>query len=162
MRRAAPRMISGRGRRFAERAARTSHRVACSALKHTHEKVGDHWEPKQQPGPSDEQAEGGEGTDRHTAGGVDANASKAHSRSRRYRDGYLDITSSAEPRSRQRLPAWTELLGAHGACADRVRVELDRVLRVLRVLERCLCGAHRPREAHHRCDDHEGEGGEDR
>ena len=82
MRRAAPRMISGRGRRFAERAARTSHRVACSGLKHTHEKVGDHWEPKEQPGeqpgPSDEQAEGGEGTDRPTAGGVDANASKAH------------------------------------------------------------------------------------
>jgi hypothetical protein len=71
-------MISGRWRSFAERAARASHRVAHSALKHTHEKVGDHWEPKEQPGPSDEQAEGGEGTDRPTAGGVDANASKAH------------------------------------------------------------------------------------
>jgi len=55
-----------------------AHRVAYSALKHTHEKVGDHWEPKEQPGPSDEQAEGGAGTDRPTAGGVDANASKAH------------------------------------------------------------------------------------
>ena len=55
-----------------------AHRVAYSALKHTHEKVGDHWEPKEQPGPSDEPAEGGAGTDRPTAGGVDANASKAH------------------------------------------------------------------------------------
>ena len=56
-----------------------AHRVAFSALKHTHEKVGDRWEPKERrPGPSDEQAEGGVGTDRPTAGGVDANASKKH------------------------------------------------------------------------------------
>jgi cation transport regulator ChaB len=55
-----------------------AHRVAFSALKHTHEKVGDHWEPKDQPGPSDAQAEGGVDTDRPTAGGVDANASKKH------------------------------------------------------------------------------------
>jgi cation transport regulator ChaB len=55
-----------------------AHRVAFSALKHTHEKVGDRWQPKERPGPSDEQAEGGVGTDRPTAGGVDANASKKH------------------------------------------------------------------------------------
>jgi cation transport regulator ChaB len=55
-----------------------AHRVAFSALKHTHEKVGDHWEPKERRGPSDEQAEGGVDTDRPTAGGVDANASKKH------------------------------------------------------------------------------------
>ncbi len=55
-----------------------AHRVAYSALKHTHEKVGDHWEPKDHKGPSDAQAEGGAGTDRPTAGGVDANASKKH------------------------------------------------------------------------------------
>ena len=57
-----------------ERAART----AFASLKHTHEKVGDHWEPKEEYGPSDAQAEGGVDTDRETAGGVDANASKAH------------------------------------------------------------------------------------
>ncbi len=57
-----------------ERAART----AFSALKHTHEKVGDHWEPKEEYGPSDAQAEGGRDTDRPTAGGVDARASKKH------------------------------------------------------------------------------------
>jgi len=55
-----------------------AHRVAYSALKHTHEKVGDHWEPKEESGPSDAQAEGGRDTDRETAGGVNANATKDH------------------------------------------------------------------------------------
>lgn len=55
-----------------------AHRTAYSALKHSYEKVGDHWEPKDSPGPSDAQAEGGRGTDRETAGGVDANATKEH------------------------------------------------------------------------------------
>jgi hypothetical protein len=57
---------------------RRANQVAFSALKHTHEKVGDHWEPKESYGPSDAQAEGGRDTDRPTAGGVDANASKKH------------------------------------------------------------------------------------
>jgi len=55
-----------------------AHRTALSALKHSFEKVGDHWEPKEQRGPSDAQAAGGVDTDRPTAGGVDANASKRH------------------------------------------------------------------------------------
>jgi hypothetical protein len=55
-----------------------ANRTAFSALKHTHEKVGDHWEKKAQKGPSDAQAAGGRGTSRKTAGGVDANASKKH------------------------------------------------------------------------------------
>ena len=56
-----------------------AHRTAFSALKHTHEKVGDHWEPKQEYGPSDEQAaRGNRDTDLPSAGGVDANASKTH------------------------------------------------------------------------------------
>ena len=55
-----------------------AHRTAYSALKHSYEKVGDHWEPKDSPGPSDAQAEGGPDTDRETAGGVDANATKDH------------------------------------------------------------------------------------
>jgi cation transport regulator ChaB len=59
-----------------------AHRTAFSALKHTYEKVGDHWEPKEQRGPSDAQA-GQRGAaarnrPRHTAEGVDANASKQH------------------------------------------------------------------------------------
>ncbi len=55
-----------------------AHRTAYAALKHTHEKVGDHWEPKEKNGPSDARAEGGAGSSQDTAGGVDANASKAH------------------------------------------------------------------------------------
>ena len=55
-----------------------ANRVAFAALKHTHEKVGDHWEPKEENGPSDAQAAGNRDTDRPTAGGVDANASKQH------------------------------------------------------------------------------------
>jgi cation transport regulator ChaB len=57
---------------------RRAHQVAYSALKHTHEKVGDRWEPKDEKGPSDRQAEGGRDTNLETAGGVNANASKAH------------------------------------------------------------------------------------
>ncbi|WP_432496539.1 ChaB family protein [Kineococcus auxinigenes] len=57
---------------------RRAHQTAYAALKHTHEKVGDHWEPKDHAGPSDAQAEGGRDTDRETAGGVDANATKEH------------------------------------------------------------------------------------
>ncbi|MBW0115374.1 ChaB family protein [Pseudonocardia abyssalis] len=54
-------------------------RAAFASLKHTHEKVGDHWEPKDGNGPSDEQAERGSvDTDLPTAGGVDANATKEH------------------------------------------------------------------------------------
>ena len=30
-----------------------AHRTAFAAVKHTFEKVGDHWEPKEEPGPSD-------------------------------------------------------------------------------------------------------------
>jgi hypothetical protein len=59
-----------------------AHRTAFAALKHTHEKVGDHWEPKDHKGPSDQQAAKGGAAARkgenETAGGVDANATKAH------------------------------------------------------------------------------------
>jgi cation transport regulator ChaB len=55
-----------------------AHRVAFAALKHTHEKVGDHWERKDHKGPSDAKAAGGRDTKAETKGGVDANASKAH------------------------------------------------------------------------------------
>ena len=56
-----------------------SHRTAFAALKHSFEKVGDHWEPKSKRGPSDAQAakRRPRGSGR-TAEGVDANASKAH------------------------------------------------------------------------------------
>lgn len=58
-----------------------AHRTAFSALKHEYEKVGDHWEGKGRKGPSDKQAKRSTPSSRKsgdTAGGVDANASKAH------------------------------------------------------------------------------------
>ena len=60
-----------------------AHRIALSSLKHSFEKVGDHWEAKAEKGPSDAQAARPSGRakiskPRDTAGGVDANASKKH------------------------------------------------------------------------------------
>jgi cation transport regulator ChaB len=55
-----------------------AHRTAFAAVKHSFEKVGDHWEPKDAKGPSDAKAAGGRDTKAKTAGGVDANASKEH------------------------------------------------------------------------------------
>ena len=56
-----------------------AHRVAYSAVKHSFEKVGDHWEPKEKRGPSDQLAEGGGAQNSgQSAEGVDANASKKH------------------------------------------------------------------------------------
>jgi cation transport regulator ChaB len=56
-----------------------AHRTAFSAVKHSFEKVGDHWEPKGKKGPSDAQAaKSNRAKPGRTAGGVDANASKSH------------------------------------------------------------------------------------
>lgn len=58
-----------------------AHRTAFAALKHSYEKVGDHWEAKGEKGPSDKQAEKTGAAARKggtTAEGVDANASKKH------------------------------------------------------------------------------------
>jgi cation transport regulator ChaB len=56
-----------------------AHRVAYDALKHSFEKVGDHWEPKSQKGPSDSRARsGGPNPTGRSAEGVDANSSKKH------------------------------------------------------------------------------------
>lgn len=56
-----------------------AHRVAYSAVKHSYEKVGDHWEKKNRTGPSDERARsGGPNATGATAEGVNANATKGH------------------------------------------------------------------------------------
>ncbi|MFD8564716.1 ChaB family protein [Streptosporangium canum] len=55
-----------------------AHRTAFAALKHSFEKVGDHWEPKAEKGPSDAQAARSTPKRGKTAEGVDANASKQH------------------------------------------------------------------------------------
>ena len=59
---------------------RRSHQTAFASLKHSFEKVGDHWEPKERKGPSDARAamgRPGEGAP-PTAEGVDTNASRDH------------------------------------------------------------------------------------
>src|SRR5438105_10862537 len=62
-----------------------AHRVAYSAVKHSFEKVGDHWEPKDHKGPSDPRAERGGAAARRgegkTFGGVDV---LGHSRQELY------------------------------------------------------------------------------
>jgi cation transport regulator ChaB len=74
-----------------------AHRTAFSALKHSYEKVGDHWEPKDRKGPSDAQAARSAPSSRRsgpTAGGVDANASKAH---------LMDLAKRLDVRGRSRM-----------------------------------------------------------
>jgi hypothetical protein len=72
-----------------------SHRTAFAAVKHSFEKVGDHWEPKGRKGPSDEQAAGGGPARRTpTAGGVDANAPKDH---------LLQVAKKLDVRGRSRM-----------------------------------------------------------
>jgi cation transport regulator ChaB len=48
-----------------------AHRTALASLKHSFEKVGDHWEPKAKKGPSDERAKRGQRPGGESAGGVD-------------------------------------------------------------------------------------------
>jgi cation transport regulator ChaB len=51
-----------------------AHRVAWGAVKHSFEKRGDHWEPKDERGPSDDRAAiGGSSTRGASYGGVDVN-----------------------------------------------------------------------------------------
>ncbi|HET6965148.1 MAG TPA: ChaB family protein [Acidimicrobiales bacterium] len=59
-----------------------AHRTAYSSLKHNFEKVGDHWEPKDHKGPSDERAkQSGSNARGRTAGGVDV---EGHSKKELY------------------------------------------------------------------------------
>lgn len=55
-----------------------AHRTAFAALKHDYEKVGDRWEKKAEPGPSDDKAAGGADSSAETEDGVNANAPKTH------------------------------------------------------------------------------------
>jgi hypothetical protein len=80
-----------------------AHRTAYASLKHSFEKVGDHWEPKARRGPSDAQAARGRNArPTKTAGGVDANASKAH---------LMEVAKRLDIRGRSRMTK-TELVDA--------------------------------------------------
>ncbi len=74
-----------------------AHRTAYAALKHSFEKVGDHWEAKESKGPSDTQAARTGSAARRggrTAEGVDANASKEH---------LLEVARRLDVRGRSRM-----------------------------------------------------------
>jgi cation transport regulator ChaB len=89
-----------------------AHRTAFAALKHSYEKVGDHWEAKAEKGPSDPQAARSGARARRggrTAGGVDANASKAH---------LYDIAKRLGVEGRSRMSK-QELVEAIGRANDR-------------------------------------------
>src|SRR5215212_5444128 len=89
-----------------------AHRTAFSSLKHSFEKVGDHWEPKEEKGPSDEQAAQSvprSRRSRRTAGGVDANASKAH---------LMEVAKKLDVKGRSRMKK-DELVEAIGKANNR-------------------------------------------
>jgi cation transport regulator ChaB len=89
-----------------------AHRTAFSSLKHSFEKVGDHWEEKDEKGPSDAQAaRSGKSARRArpTAGGVDANASKAH---------LMDIARKLDVKGRSTMTK-DELVEAIGKANNR-------------------------------------------
>ena len=89
-----------------------AHRTAFAAVKHSFEKVGDHWEPKEEKGPSDAQAaKSGRAARRggRTAGGVDANATKAH---------LMDVAKRLDVKGRSRMSK-DELVEAIQKANDR-------------------------------------------
>ncbi|MEO3819698.1 ChaB family protein [Plantactinospora sp. B24E8] len=72
-----------------------AHRTAFAAVKHSFEKVGDHWEAKGRKGPSDAQtARRRPAGSTGTAGGVDANATKEH---------LMDVARRLDVRGRSRM-----------------------------------------------------------
>ncbi|PZT70663.1 cation transport regulator ChaB [Streptomyces sp. SW4] len=81
-----------------------AHRVAYGALKHTYEKVGDHWERKEggRKGPSDPQSGRPRGRGGRSGEGVDEKATKQH---------LYDIAKRLGVEGRSRMSR-EELLGA--------------------------------------------------
>jgi cation transport regulator ChaB len=96
-----------------------AHRVAFGALKHSFEKVGDHWEPKEggRKGPSDPQSARPRQVGGRSGEGVDEQASKQHlyelakrldipGRSRMSRDELLAALRKANrSKTRQKQPS---------------------------------------------------------
>ncbi|WP_432545203.1 ChaB family protein [Kineococcus sp. SYSU DK002] len=91
--------------------AERANRVAWGAVKHTHEKVGDHWQPKEggRRGPSDPQSEGSVDTHRRSSGGVDEHATKEH---------LLGLARELDVRGRSRMTK-AELVEAIRKANDR-------------------------------------------
>jgi cation transport regulator ChaB len=71
-----------------------AHRVAWSAVKHSFEKRGDHWEPKAERGPSDDRsADGGPNAQGASYGGVDVNGKTKHELADEARAAGVHVTS---------------------------------------------------------------------
>ena len=96
-----------------------ANRVAWGAVKHTHEKVGDHWEPKDSYGPSDDHAAQGRTSPAPTAEGVDANASKQH---------LYDVAKRLDVRGRSRMTAVTSRMCSPLALATANRFSVGERL----------------------------------
>ncbi len=96
---------------------RRANQTAFAALRHSFEKVGDHWEPKSRRGPSDRAAAMPRTQRRpRSRGGVDANASLAHlkelarrleipGRSRMNKNELVDAIQKANARETRRSRA---------------------------------------------------------
>ena len=91
-----------------------AHRTAFSALKHQYEKVGDHWELKDEKGPSDE---GALSRDGDTQGGVNANATKKH---------LMDVAKRLDVSGRSRMTKDELVEAIQKANARESRKSLDR------------------------------------
>ena len=72
-----------------------AHRTAYAALKHSFEKVGDHWERKDRKGPSDDRAASSGRDGGETAGGVDV---RGHTK-----DELYDRAKRLDVRGRSRM-----------------------------------------------------------
>jgi cation transport regulator ChaB len=98
-----------------------AHRTAFAALKHSFEKVGDHWEPKDDKGPSDPQAaKGGRAARRsssRTYGGVDVEG--------RTKDELLDQARRLDVRGRSSMTK-DELGAAIAKANDRATARARR------------------------------------
>jgi cation transport regulator ChaB len=92
--------------------------VAWGAVKHSFEKVGDHWEKKEggRKGPSDARAAGGRNSNRPTKGGVDANATKDHLLKVAKR---LDISGRSSMKKKQLVDAIQKANGKKTAAARK-------------------------------------------
>ncbi len=100
-----------------------AHRVAFAALKHSFEKVGDHWERKEggRRGPSDEHSAQPGGTAGESFGGVDANASKDHLMELAKRLGVRNRWSMTKPELVAALRKANDRATAHARDADSQR-----------------------------------------
>jgi cation transport regulator ChaB len=90
---------------------RRAHQTAYAALKHSYEKVGDHWERKDEKGPSDQHAAESRGSRKPTAGGVNANATKSH---------LMDVARRLDIRGRSKMTK-DELVQAIQRANERAR-----------------------------------------